>query len=275
MQQPGTTAGYDGYELRTDPAGRAPTRSSLERVDNGTLVNRLTINAGTRRRRHRAPARHGYDDRGLAHNGGSSWSRLGVVADSTYGAGGLRRQSAMRGTTGRLDDFGARTMGTPARAGSPARLRTCGSRSRNAPGRLSWNAPSFDRRRADHELTPSTAGTTSGILGSALSPDRRHVDERSSDTTASRTAPPTTTTCQRATRYGESLPSERGLRHACEPRRPRRTAAHDRQLRPSEREPALGRRPVVERRHRLGRDRSLHPEQLAGLLEDDDVHGVA
>jgi hypothetical protein len=43
---------------------------------------------------------------------GGSWSRLGVVQDSTYAAVNYVGVG-LRGTTGRLDDFGARTLGGP------------------------------------------------------------------------------------------------------------------------------------------------------------------
>jgi hypothetical protein len=42
---------------------------------------------------------------------GSAWSRLGTVEDSTYVAAGYVGVG-LRGTTGRLDDFGGRTMGS-------------------------------------------------------------------------------------------------------------------------------------------------------------------
>jgi fibronectin type 3 domain-containing protein len=105
LQQPGT-AGYDGYMLRTNQRSGSPDEVYLERIDNGVFVRLLTV------------------DRELAVGNvlllrvrgttleawilaGSSWSRLGVVTDSTYpNAGDVG--IGLRGKTGRLDDFGAR-----------------------------------------------------------------------------------------------------------------------------------------------------------------------
>ena len=100
-------------------------------------------------------------------NDGSSWSRLGVVADSTYGAGGYTG-IGLRGTTGRLEDFGARTMGTPP-ATAPSAPQNLQAAPGNAQVALSWSAPSST---GGAPLTTYTVyrSTTSGILGSALSP---------------------------------------------------------------------------------------------------------
>ena len=81
---------------------------SLERVDNGTIVPLLTINqelvAGDLLLlRVQGQVLEAWLNR-------SSWSRIGVVADATYGAAGYVGVG-LRGTTGRADDFGARTMG--------------------------------------------------------------------------------------------------------------------------------------------------------------------
>ena len=106
MQQPGSRR-YDGYMLRTNQQ-TGTDQVLLERLDNGAFVTRLTINqelaAGDtlllapRARRSRPGA-----------TTASSWSRLGVVTDSTYGAAGYVGVG-LRGTTGRLDDFGARSL---------------------------------------------------------------------------------------------------------------------------------------------------------------------
>ena len=46
------------------------------------------------------------------HLRGTTWSQLGTVTDTTYAAAGFTGVG-IRGTTGRLDDFGARTTGAP------------------------------------------------------------------------------------------------------------------------------------------------------------------
>ena len=164
IQQPGSTAA-DGYELRTiQQAGT--DQVLLERVDNGTLVTRLTINqelaAGdTLLLRAKGTTIEAW------RNDGSSWSRLGLVTDSTYGAGGYTG-IGLRGTTGRLEDFGARTMGTPAPT-APSAPQSLGASAGNNQVSLSWSAPSSNGGSA---LTTYTVyrSTTSGVLGSALSP---------------------------------------------------------------------------------------------------------
>ena len=114
LQQAGTPA-FDGYMLRTNQlAGR--TRSTSSAMDNGAITTTPTI-PGARRRRHSAPAGYGLDGRGMA-----AQRRLVVAArlctDSTYAAAGSVGVG-LRGTTGRLDDFGARTLGVaPATAPS-------------------------------------------------------------------------------------------------------------------------------------------------------------
>jgi hypothetical protein len=104
LQQPGT-ATYDGYMLRTNQLS-GTDQVLIDRVDNGTIVNRLTI-----------PQELAVGDVILLRVKGSTleawlrrgttWSRLGSVVDSTYGGGG-HVGVGIRGKTGRLDDFGAR-----------------------------------------------------------------------------------------------------------------------------------------------------------------------
>ena len=83
----------------------------VERIDNGTIVNRLTMNHAVG---HRDVLLLRVEGSTLEvwRNASAAWSRLGVVKDSTYAAAGLAG-IGLRGTTGRLDDWGARTMGAP------------------------------------------------------------------------------------------------------------------------------------------------------------------
>ncbi|HEU0246147.1 MAG TPA: fibronectin type III domain-containing protein [Gaiellaceae bacterium] len=108
LQQPGT-ATFDSYMLRTTQLP-GTDQVSLERVDNGTIVTLLTVNqelvAGD------VLLLRVTGSTLEAWRNGGSWSRLGVVTDSTYGGGGYVGVG-LRGTTGRADDFGARTMGAP------------------------------------------------------------------------------------------------------------------------------------------------------------------
>jgi len=104
LQQPGSSA-HDGYMLRTNQLS-GTDQVLLERLDNGAIVNRLTISQEL-----------AVGDVLLLRVTGSTleawrrsgtvWSRLGSVVDSTYGGAGYVGVG-IRGKTGRLDDFGAR-----------------------------------------------------------------------------------------------------------------------------------------------------------------------
>jgi len=104
LQQPGTS-GFDGYMLRTLQQ-TGTDELYLERITNGTITRLLTItqelNPG--------------DTLLLRVNGttlqawqktGTTWTQLGTANDTTYTTSG-RVGVGIRGTTGRLDDYGAR-----------------------------------------------------------------------------------------------------------------------------------------------------------------------
>ena len=98
-------AAHSGYALRTNQLA-GTDQVMLERIDAGATVTRLTIlqelAAGdTLLLRVKGPALEAWLKRG------STWTLLGSVVDSTYGAAG-RVGIGIRGKTGRLDDFGAR-----------------------------------------------------------------------------------------------------------------------------------------------------------------------
>ena len=76
-------------------------------------------------------------------NRSSAWSRLGVVTDATYAAAG-RVGVGLRGTIGRLEDFGARTMGAPPPDTEPP----------SAPGTL--NATAFSSSQIELSWQPAT-----------------------------------------------------------------------------------------------------------------------
>jgi hypothetical protein len=108
LQQPGT-ATYDGYLLRTNQLP-GTDQVWIERVDNGTIVTLLTMNQELVAGDLLLLRATGSTLEAWRHNG--SWARLGFVTDSTYAAAGYVGVG-LRGTTGRADDFGARTMGGP------------------------------------------------------------------------------------------------------------------------------------------------------------------
>ncbi len=146
LQQPGTST-YDGYMLRTNQLA-GTDQVFLERVDNGAIVSRLTVNqelaAGDV-----VLLRAKGSTIELWRSAGTAWSRLGVVTDTTYAAVGFAGVG-LRGTTGRLDDFGARSLSAEPTAAPRPRSRR--RRRRRSSVSLSWTAPSLRRRLAGHGL---------------------------------------------------------------------------------------------------------------------------
>ena len=109
LQQPGTTT-YDGYMLRTNQLP-GTDQVWIDRVDNGAFVNRLTVNQELVAGDILLLRVQGQTLEAWRHDG-TAWSLLGFVNDTTYGAAGYVGVG-LRGTIGRADDFGARTLGTP------------------------------------------------------------------------------------------------------------------------------------------------------------------
>ena len=148
--------------------------------------HRLDDQPGARRRRHPAPAREGHDHRGLAQR------RLELDTTRARRRLDLRRAGyagiGLRGTTGRLDDFGARTFGVrspPLRALPQSLQAHRGQR----PGLARLDAPSSDGGSA---ITGYSVyrGTSPG--NDVASPRSRRGARATLDT-AARTARPTTT----------------------------------------------------------------------------------
>ena len=104
LQKAGLAA-HSGYVLRTNQLA-GTDQVMLERIDAGAIVTQAHDLAGARRRRHAPSPRQGVGARSVAQ-ARTTWTLLGSVVDSTYGAAG-RVGIGIRGKTGRLDDFGAR-----------------------------------------------------------------------------------------------------------------------------------------------------------------------
>ncbi|MEK7424998.1 MAG: fibronectin type III domain-containing protein, partial [Actinomycetota bacterium] len=138
LQTPGSSA-VDGYMLLYSQLS-GTDQVVLYRITNGALAAVLTVNQEL-----------AAGDRLLLRAKGStleawrrdtsSWSRLGVVNDSTYGVAGYAG-IGLRGTTGRLDDFGARTPG--AVASPPDAPTNLSAVAGDGTASLSWTTPSFD-----------------------------------------------------------------------------------------------------------------------------------
>jgi hypothetical protein len=137
VQAPGTS-GYDGYMLRTNQLA-VTDEIFLERIDNSSVVRLLTLNQELAANDILLLRAKGSTLEAWRYAG--SWSRLGAVQDSTYGAAGYVGVG-LRGTTGRLDDFGARTPGSAATP--PAAPTGLSALAGNASVSLSWSAPAFD-----------------------------------------------------------------------------------------------------------------------------------
>ena len=168
LQQPGTTT-YDGYMLRTNQLP-GTDQVLIDRVDNGAFVNRLTVNQELVAGDLLLLRSEGQTLEAWRHNG-TTWSRLGFVTDTTYGGVG-HVGVGLRGTTGRADDFGARTLGSATNPpGPPTSLSAL---SGDASITLSWVAPTFDggspvsgyRIYRDTSPNPTTALADVGLVTS-------------------------------------------------------------------------------------------------------------
>jgi len=141
LQQPGS-ATADGYVLRAVQQSGSD-QILVDRLDNGAFVNLMTLSqelavGDTILLRASGPLLEAW------RRDGSGWSRLGTVADQTYSASSYVGVS-LRGTTGRLDDFGGRTMGdVPPPPEAPGAPRSLSAQSGNGVVQLAWQPPDFD-----------------------------------------------------------------------------------------------------------------------------------
>ncbi len=135
LQMPGASA---GYVLRTNETGGGG-EVWIERF-NGGLTRLLTIPSQLVAGDTMLLRVKGSSIEAWRLPSGGSWSRLGVVQDSTYQAA-ASVGVGLRGTTGRLDDFGARTLGSSSPPGAPTGLSAVAGDGQVA---LSWTAPGFD-----------------------------------------------------------------------------------------------------------------------------------
>jgi hypothetical protein len=99
------SAAVDGYLLRTNQAA-GTDQVFLERLTNGAVTTRLTIARELAVGDRLLLRVQGSTLEAWTHDG-SAWTRLGTVQDTTYPAAGSVGVG-LRGTSGRLDDFGAR-----------------------------------------------------------------------------------------------------------------------------------------------------------------------
>ena len=218
------TSTYDGYMLRTSQLA-GTDQVFLERVDNGAVITRLTMNqelavGDILLLRVKGSTLEAW------RNDGTSWSRLGVVTDTTYAAGGYAGVG-IRGTSGRVDDFGARSLSQNAPGAPTALSAQAGSGSVG----LSWTAPGFDGGSpvTNYRVYRGASAGAEVFLANAGAMTR-------SPTGVPPTGRPTTTRSPRRTRTARARSRTRCPRP--DQRRPaRRPASHSRRLQPSERAP--------------------------------------
>ena len=176
----------------------------------------------------------------------------------------------MRGTTGRLDDFGARTMGPEPAAGAPTALSARPPATPSVEPRL--EAPQLDGGSHDRRATRVDRGVGSGPL--SFHDDARHDDELRRQQRPQRHRP-TTTGCPRSTETARARsptrPPRRPPTSSRRSSRSRSSTASTAPTRTRSRTRGAGRTAVNGRR----RDRPPHRPRTARLLEDDDLHGLA
>ncbi|HXG76135.1 MAG TPA: fibronectin type III domain-containing protein, partial [Gaiellaceae bacterium] len=131
------SAAYDAYMLRTNQLA-GTDEVYLERIDNGVHVRLATVPQELAVGDVLLLRVDGSTVEGWRHDG-VAWSRLGTVQDATYPATGYVAVG-LRGTVGRLDDFGARTisLSVPGAPGGLSALAGDGSVS------LAWSPPASD-----------------------------------------------------------------------------------------------------------------------------------
>ena len=150
VQQPGT-AGFDGYMLRTLQQ-TGTDELYLERVDNGTITRLLTISQELTAGDTLLLRVNGSTVEAWRHDG-TTWTRLGTAQDTTYPTAG-RVGVGIRGTTGRLDDYGTRTLGTPPPDTTPPNAPGALQASSAGPDAigLSWQAATDDTAVARYRI---------------------------------------------------------------------------------------------------------------------------
>ncbi len=159
---------------RTRRAG--PDEVWLERF-NGGVTSLLDDPAGARAGDTHLAPRQGHDARGLAQQRQAPGRGSASSSDSTYATAGSAG-IGLRGTTGRLDDFGARTLGsTRAR---PAPRPPSQAIAGDGQVALSWTAPSFDggSQITGYRVYRGTSPNRRACCASGAAADELHGPER-------------------------------------------------------------------------------------------------
>ena len=270
LQQPGSST-YDGYMLRTTQLS-GTDQVALERVDNGTIVTLLTINQELVAGDLLLLRVQGQVLEAWRNNG--SWSRIGVVADATYGGAGYSGSA-----------YAARPAAPTTSGRARWELRRPARRHLRAPPEpsprafsstridLSWGAS--HRRLGHRRAVPDRA-----LLGLALHLRSGRHRRRSHDELLGHGAEPLDRLLLQGARSGRgrrptSAPTRTPrLRDPVAARPAERAAPHPGQLRRRLRKPALRPRALVERGLRR-RGGPVRPLGLACLLDRDDLHRLA
>ena len=152
----------NGWLLRTNQLS-GTDEVWIERFDGGSAVRLLTISQELTAGDIILLRAKGSTIEAWRHNG-TAWSRLGFVHSATHSAAGYVGVG-LRGTTGRLDDFGARTLGGAAarHAEPPSAPGTLRERRHPTQIDLSWGPPTTTRRHPlpDRALRRARAARTS------------------------------------------------------------------------------------------------------------------
>ena len=251
IQQPGTSHLRRLHAAHQPACGNRPDplRAGRQRRDRQPADRQ----PGACRRRRLAPARQGLDASrpgATTARPGRAWGRPPTPPMRASAHAGI----GMRGTTGRADDFGARTTSAQPDTECADRAPTSRYRGRAEPDRLSWRP----RPGVDGGSTVSSAARERAARDSRRSPRHRRRASRHGSERHDRT----TLQGVRSERGPTTGPlSNEATRRPRRARRPGGAAPDRRQLRPPNENPLSDAGRWTNGDQRLERDRPVHDRQ--------------